>query len=261
MAFDHGHVLSVAAPLFALALGTVATVAAGYLAERKRRHRFAERNEALEEAVHERTAELRETQLEIIHRLAAATESRDEDTGLHLERIGLLCERVGLVLGLSAAEAETLRHASLLHDVGKIAVPDAILTKPGTLTDEEWVDHAPPRRGRREHPLGLERADHAHGRGDRPHASRALGRRRLSGGPVRRADPARGAHLRGVRRLRRAALAAALQGAVAVEDALEELRRQRGKHFDPAVVDAFMTLVDDLDPLLFDGRAGQETFV
>jgi putative two-component system response regulator len=46
-----------------------------------------------------------------------------------------------------------------------------------------------------------------------------------------------------------------------VQDALDELRRERGKHFDPAVIDAFMTLVDDLDPLLFDGRAGQETFV
>ena len=53
-------------------LGTVATIAAGYLAERRAPPRFAERNEALEEAVHERTAELRETQLEIIHRLAAA---------------------------------------------------------------------------------------------------------------------------------------------------------------------------------------------
>ena len=215
VAFDHGHVLSVAAPLFALALGTVATIAAGYLAERKRRHSFAVRNEALEEAVHVRTSELRETQLEIIHRLAAATESRDEETGLHLERIGLLCERVGLVLGLTAAEAETLRHASLLHDVGKIAVPDAILTKPGQAHRGGVGRHAPPRRGRRAHPLGLERADHAHGRGDRPHPSRALGRRRLSAGPVRRADPARGAHLRGVRRLRCAPLAAALQGALA----------------------------------------------
>jgi putative two-component system response regulator len=45
-----------------------------------------------------------------------------------------------------------------------------------------------------------------------------------------------------------------------VQDALDELRRERGKHFDPAVIDAFMTLVDDLDPLLSDGRAGQETF-
>ena len=185
LAFDHGHVLAVAAPLFALALGTVATIAAGYLAERRRRHRFAVRNEALEEAVHERTAELRETQLEIIQRLAAATESRDEETGLHLERIGLLCERVGLVLGLTAAEAETLRHASLLHDVGKIAVPDAILTKPGKLTDEEWVVMRRHAEAGAAILVGLARADHAHGRGDRPHPPRALGRHRLSAGPGR----------------------------------------------------------------------------
>ena len=181
LAFDRGHVVAVAAPLFALALGTVATIAAGYLAERRRRHRFAVRNEALEEAVHERTAELRETQLEIIQRLAAATESRDEETGLHLERIGLLCERVGLELGLTAAEAETLRHASLLHDVGKIAVPDAILTKPGKLTDEEWVVMRRHAEAGAAILVGLARADHAHGRGDRPDPSRALGRRRLSG--------------------------------------------------------------------------------
>ena len=173
------------------------------------------RNEALEEAVHERTAELRETQLEIIQRLAAATESRDEETGLHLERIGLLCERVGLVLGLTAAEAETLRHASLLHDVGKIAVPDAILTKPGKLTEEEWVVMRRHAEVGAAHPVGLARADHAHGRGDRAHPPRALGRQRLPAGPGRRGDPARGAHLRGVRRLRRAALAAPLQGALA----------------------------------------------
>jgi response regulator RpfG family c-di-GMP phosphodiesterase len=46
-----------------------------------------------------------------------------------------------------------------------------------------------------------------------------------------------------------------------VQDALDELRRERGKHFDPAVVDAFMTLVDDLDPLLLDAGRQQETFV
>ena len=75
--------------------------------------------------------------------------------------------------------------------------------------------HAPPHdRGLRA-VVGLELRGHAHGRGDRPHPPRALGRRRLPGRPGRRADPARGAHLRGVRRLRRAALRPALQGAVA----------------------------------------------
>ena len=202
-------------------------------------------------------AELRETQLEIIQRLAAATESRDEETGLHLERIGLLCERVGLVLGLTAAEAETLRHASLLHDVGKIAVPDAILTKPGKLTDEEWVVMRRHAEAGAAILVGLARADHAHGRGDRAHPPRALGRRRLPAGPGRRGDPARGAHLRGVRRLRRAALAAALQGAVAAcRTRSTSCAASAGSHFDPAVVDAFMTLVDDLDPLLLDGPPG-----
>jgi CHASE2 domain-containing sensor protein len=261
VAFDHGHVLSVAAPLFALALGTVATIAAGYLAERKRRHRFAERNEALEEAVHERTAELRETQLEIIHRLAAATESRDEETGLHLERIGLLCERVGLVLGLTAAEAETLRHASLLHDVGKIAVPDAILTKPGKLTDEEWVvmrrhaeagasilsgSTAPIMRMAEE--IALTHHERWDG-GGYPQG--------LSGEQI----PLVG-RICAVCDVFDALLSPRpYKEAWSVQDALDELRRERGKHFDPAVIDAFMTLVDDLDPLLFDGRAGQETFV
>jgi putative two-component system response regulator len=46
-----------------------------------------------------------------------------------------------------------------------------------------------------------------------------------------------------------------------LQEALDELRSERGKHFDPAVVDAFMTLVDDLDPLLRDARQGQETSV
>jgi response regulator RpfG family c-di-GMP phosphodiesterase len=46
-----------------------------------------------------------------------------------------------------------------------------------------------------------------------------------------------------------------------VQDALDELRRERGQHFDPAVVDAFMTMVDDLDPLLLEGHQAQETSV
>jgi CHASE2 domain-containing sensor protein len=261
VAFDHGHVLSVAAPLFALALGTVATIAAGYLAERKRRHRFAVRNEALEEAVHERTAELRETQLEIIHRLAAATESRDEETGLHLERIGLLCERVGLVLGLSAAEAETLRHASLLHDVGKIAVPDAILTKPGKLTEEEWVVM------RRHAEAGAHILSGSSAPIMRMAEEIALTHHERWDGGGYPAGLA-GEQIPLVGRI--CAVCDVFDALLSprpykdpwpLQDALDELRRERGKHFDPAVVDAFMTLVDDLGALLFDDRTGQETFV
>jgi CHASE2 domain-containing sensor protein len=259
LSFDRGHVVAVAAPLFALALGTVATIAAGYLAERRRRHRFAVRNEALEEAVHERTTELRETQLEIIHRLAAATESRDEETGLHLERIGLLCERVGLELGLTAAEAETLRHASLLHDVGKIAVPDAILTKPGKLTDDEWVVM------RRHAEAGAAMLSGSRAPIMRMAEEIALTHHeRWDGGGYPQGLAGEAIPLVG----RICAVCDVFDALLSprpykepwpLEDALEELRSQRGKHFDPAVVNAFMILVDDLDPLILEARQEQET--
>jgi CHASE2 domain-containing sensor protein len=261
VAFNHGHVVAVAAPLFALALGTVATIATGYLAERRRRYRFALRNEALEEAVHERTAELRETQLEIIQRLAAATESRDEDTGLHLERIGLLCERVGLVLGLTPAEAETLRHASLLHDVGKLAVPDAILTKPGKLTDEEWVVM------RRHAEAGAAILSGSSAPIMRMAEEIALTHHeRWDGGGYPQGLAGEAIPLVG----RICAVCDVFDALLSprpykepwpLQDALDELRRERGKHFDPAVVDAFMSLVDDLDPLFPEAREGQETSV
>ena len=86
----------------------------------------------------ERTAELHDTQLEVVRRLARAAEWRDEDTGAHVERIGILCERLALAAGFSATDAETLRHAAVLHDVGKIGVPDRVLLKPGRLDEEEW---------------------------------------------------------------------------------------------------------------------------
>ncbi len=56
----------------------------------------------------------------------------------HVERIGILCERLALAAGFSATDAETLRHAAVLHDVGKIGVPDRVLLKPERLDEEEW---------------------------------------------------------------------------------------------------------------------------
>ena len=84
-------------------------------------------------AVRRRTEQLRDAQLEIITRLAQAAESRDSDTGQHIDRIGYLCERLALEVGFSAAQARMLRQASALHDVGKIGIPDHILLKPGGL--------------------------------------------------------------------------------------------------------------------------------
>jgi CHASE2 domain-containing sensor protein len=139
LAFAGGWMLPVVAPLAALALSTIGTVTSSYVTERRERRRVSLHNAALEQAVRERTAELHETQLEVVRRLARAAEWRDEDTGGHIERIGLLCERLGLAAGLPPMEAETLRHAAVLHDVGKIGVPDRVLLKPGRLDGEEWA--------------------------------------------------------------------------------------------------------------------------
>ena len=135
--FEAGYVSAAVAPLAALALGTAATVVAAYVGEARERRWVARYSERLEAEVRERTAELRETQLEVVERLAQAAESRDNDTGEHIERMSALCERLALEIGMSAAEAEMLRYAAVLHDIGKISVPDSVLLKPGKLTADE----------------------------------------------------------------------------------------------------------------------------
>lgn len=137
LAFLRGVILPVTYPMTALAFGTIATVTIGYFTESRERRRIARYSELLEREVRDRTQELRDTQIEIVRRLGQAVESRDRDTGAHIERISRLCYRLGLGAGLSREEAELLRNASALHDLGKIGVPDRILGKPGELTPEE----------------------------------------------------------------------------------------------------------------------------
>src|SRR5262249_50249612 len=70
--------------------------------------------------------------------LAAALEARDVETRGHSERVVAYCMRLGKQLELSSGEMISLEHGALLHDIGKIGVPDSILLKRGALTDEEW---------------------------------------------------------------------------------------------------------------------------
>jgi putative nucleotidyltransferase with HDIG domain len=107
----------------------------------------------LEELVEQRTAELDQAldSLENAYRttlqaLTAALETRDSETHGHSERVVTFSLRLGREYGLTALEMKALEFGSLLHDIGKIGVPDAILRKPAKLTDEEWVRM-------REHPM------------------------------------------------------------------------------------------------------------
>ncbi|GIX36358.1 MAG: transcriptional regulator [Lysobacteraceae bacterium] len=81
--------------------------------------------------------ELLEAQREMICLLAGAAESRSKETAAHVLRVGLIAERLARALGWPPERAELLRHAAPLHDLGKIAIPDAILNKPGRHDPEE----------------------------------------------------------------------------------------------------------------------------
>jgi HD-GYP domain-containing protein (c-di-GMP phosphodiesterase class II)/CHASE2 domain-containing sensor protein len=139
LAFTRGWMVPVTYPLLALVLSTLSTMTAGFVSERRERTRVAEHNDLLEQRVRERTAELRDTQLEVVRRLGQAVESRDGDTGEHIERISRLCQRLALAIGLSEEEAELIGHASTMHDVGKIGIPDSVLLKPSRLDPDEWA--------------------------------------------------------------------------------------------------------------------------
>lgn len=92
----------------------------------------------LEETVRARTVEIRQTQQEVLERLALAAEFRDDDTGQHTQRVGASSAFLAQVLGLPSEQSKLLHRASPLHDVGKIGVADGILLKPGKLTDAEF---------------------------------------------------------------------------------------------------------------------------
>ena len=74
-----------------------------------------------------------------LHALAAALEARDVETKGHSERVVAYCLRLGKEIGLTDRQLITLEHGALLHDIGKIGVPDGILLKRGALTEDEWA--------------------------------------------------------------------------------------------------------------------------
>ncbi|MEO5362037.1 MAG: HD domain-containing protein [Magnetococcus sp. DMHC-8] len=82
---------------------------------------------------------LKTTRRHAVDMLAVASEYKDQETGNHIQRIAHYTRAIAETLGLSAAECEAVAEASILHDLGKISIPDAILLKPGRLTEEEFA--------------------------------------------------------------------------------------------------------------------------
>jgi response regulator RpfG family c-di-GMP phosphodiesterase len=82
--------------------------------------------------------EIEETQKEVVFTMGAIGESRSKETGNHVKRVAEYSKLLALHYGLDKEEAELLKQASPMHDIGKVAIPDAILNKPGKFTDEEF---------------------------------------------------------------------------------------------------------------------------
>ena len=212
------------------------------------------KKDRLEEKVRERTRELEAAQVEILERLALAAEYRDDATHEHTRRVGEISARLARKLGLPDHTVDLLRQAAPLHDVGKIAISDQLLLKPGPLSPEEYAvvrTHADKGAkilsGSRSELLqtaeSIARSHHEwwDGNGYTPGiGGEAIP---LVGRIVAIADVFDAlVHAR------------PYKAAWDVEEALAELERQRGRQFDPRIVDAFLDLVrnDDLLALLGD---------
>jgi putative two-component system response regulator len=95
-------------------------------------------NEILEEEVREKTQDLRNMSSEMVRKLTAAAEFRDTDTGAHISRIGFYSSKIAEAMDMPTDFIDTISFAGLLHDIGKIGIPDSILLKPGPLTRDEF---------------------------------------------------------------------------------------------------------------------------
>jgi methanogenic corrinoid protein MtbC1 len=201
-------------------------------------------------------SELEIAQAETVQRLSMAVEFRDEDTGAHIERIGRFSTLLAEHIGMDPEFCERLRHAAPLHDVGKVAIPDAILLKPGPLTPEERAiveTHA--EEGHRlvrgssssildmAATIALSHQEKWDGTG----YPRGLGGESIpiEGRIVAVADVFDA--LTSDRVYRKA---------FPVDEAVQMMREQRGRHFDPVLLDAFMEVLGRLGP---DAREGAQS--
>lgn len=119
---------------------------ATHLEIKKLQEELKDQNAALEKRVQEQVKEITKTQMETIFSLAKLAQSRDDDTGKHLERVQNYCEILATELKINSSYSSevndefinNIKQASPLHDIGKVGISDTILLKPGKLTDEEF---------------------------------------------------------------------------------------------------------------------------
>lgn len=206
-----------------------------------------EQNAHLEDRVKERTKEVAAAKDEILQRLAMAAEFRDDQTGEHTQRVGSTAARVAAALKLPSDEVELIRRAAPLHDVGKIGIPDNILLKPGPLTDRErelMKRHTVigARLVSRSSAPTLQMAEQIAATHHEKWDGTGYGVG-LSGTDI----PIAGRIVAVTDVFDALTHERPYKEAWSAADALEEIKSQRGKQFDPSVVDAFLDIRETID--------------
>jgi putative two-component system response regulator len=205
-------------------------------------NRLRDQNEILAEKVRERTAELEESRLEILKRLAIAAEYRDDDSGQHTQRVGHLSGLLARALKLPEELVDLVHEAAPLHDVGKIGIPDSILLKPGKLSADEFEvmkTHTV---------IGARILSGGHSDSIRMAAQIALSHHERwdgSGYPhglAGEAIPIEGRIVAVVDVFDALTHVRPYKTAWPVDRALAEIRRQKGNQFDQCVVEAFLAM-------------------
>ncbi len=200
----------------------------------------------LEKEIAKKTNELELREKETLLRLARAGEYRDEDTGNHVLRMASYARLIACELGLPPEQCEILRHAAPMHDIGKIGIPDHILLKPGKLSPREWeVMRRHARIGYeilKESPsyylqAGAIIALRHHERFDGDGYPSGLKGKEI---PIE-ARIAAVADVYDALRTERP-----YKQPWSMDQALEYLRSERGKHFDPDCVDVFLGRLDQV---------------
>lgn len=189
--------------------------------------------------------ELESTQQEIIYTMGEITETRSQETGHHVKRVAEYSRLLALKYGMSEQEAEVVRLASPMHDVGKVGIPDAILNKPGALTKEEFEimkTHSN---------LGYEMLKHSNKQVLNAAAIIAQQHHeRFDGSGYPQGLSGEEIHVYG----RITAVADVFDAlcsdrvykkAWELDRVLDLLRTERGRHFDPVIVDLFLEHLDE----------------
>lgn len=205
--------------------------------------RLRDHNQLLEQRVRARTHQLEQSHRALARRLALVGEYSDDDTAEHTVRVGLAAQRLALALGFTPQAAALLGEAAPLHDIGKVAIPDAVLLKRGPLTPEEFEvikTHAV---------IGAHIL--ADGESDLLRLAEQVAHthhERWDGSGYPRglrgeAIPLTGRLVAAVDVFDALTHARAYKHAWPVEQAVEEMRTLRGTHFDPEVLDVFLDQV------------------